>query len=231
MSQTGHTSEEIFEILKNEILTLQLKPDETLGENRMCERFGVSRTPIRAVLRRLESYGLVEIIPYKGTVITLIDFEEVKQIIYMRAAVEIMVLKDFVDVCTPMIMEKMRYIIRKQRIIVEDGASIEDFYKLDSQLHEVWFKETDKMYLWNLIQESQVQYTRFRMLDILQPQHMCKIIEEHEYLFTLAENKDKAGIEACIAGHLYGGVERVSRKIETDCAAYFVKHEETTNKK
>ena len=44
----------VFETLKREILDLQLKPGQSISENEICERFGVSRTPVREALRRLQ---------------------------------------------------------------------------------------------------------------------------------------------------------------------------------
>ena len=92
------SSEYMYQVLKNEILTLEIKPGEPMSENDLCKRFGVSRTPVRSALQRLLDAGLVTIVPYKGTTASLLNFEEIRQLIYMRVAVESMVLRDFIDV-------------------------------------------------------------------------------------------------------------------------------------
>ena len=98
------SSEYMYQVLKNEILTLEIKPGEPMSENDLCKRFGVSRTPVRSALQRLRDAGLVTIVPYKGTTASLLNFEEIRQLIYMRVAVESMVLRDFIDVCTPILL-------------------------------------------------------------------------------------------------------------------------------
>ena len=61
----------VFETLKREILDLRLKPGQMISENDICDRFGVSRTPVRDALRLLQEQGFVETVPYRGTYVTL----------------------------------------------------------------------------------------------------------------------------------------------------------------
>lgn len=218
----SNNTEAIFEQLREEILGLVLKPGQTVGENELCGRFGVSRSPIRTVLRRLEGCGLVEIIPYKGTYVTLLNFDEVAQMIYLRTAVESKVIRDFMGIATPIIMEKIRYIIRKQMVLTNSRFDNSDFYQLDSQLHEVWFHETGKMHLWDMIQQAQVQYTRFRMLDISTALAYTQIIEEHSRLFEIIEAGDAAEVEPLMQKHLYGGIDRLQKKIHAEFSDYFI---------
>ena len=168
-----------------------------------------------------EAEGLVDVVPYKGTTVTLLRLDDIEQRIYMRIAIESMVLRDFIDVCTPILLEKVRYIIRKQTVLMEGQFSSAEFYALDSQLHEIWFKATGKQLLWQLIQQSQVNYTRFRMLDIVAVQNYEAIMEEHHRMFTAIEQKDKAAIEPLVRLHMYGGLNRLGRRIETDFREYF----------
>ena len=53
--------EDIYQTLEYEIVTLKIKPGETISENQLCKRFGISRTPVRAALQRLEQNGFVQI--------------------------------------------------------------------------------------------------------------------------------------------------------------------------
>ena len=72
MATLQHT-DELYHILEDEICALKILPGEALSENQLCKRFGVSRTPIRSVLQRLEQNRFVQIIPCKGTIVTAID--------------------------------------------------------------------------------------------------------------------------------------------------------------
>ena len=59
------TNDDIYQILESEIVSLKTAPGDALSENSLCQRFHVSRTPIRSVLQRLEQNRFVDIIPYK----------------------------------------------------------------------------------------------------------------------------------------------------------------------
>jgi len=221
-----YSSEYIYHILSDEILNLGIKPGQTISENELCDRFSVSRTPVRTALQRLHSAGLVDVIPYKGSVVTLLNLDDISQMIYMRVAIESKVIRDFMELCTPILEEKLRYIIRKQTVIIEDECEISKFYQMDSQLHEVWFKVTKKERLWEQIQKSQVNYTRFRMLDIVAVQNFKEIIEEHTQLFNIICQKDTAAVEPLIHKHMYGGINRLGNRINTEFKDYFQPIEE-----
>lgn len=214
-------SENIYEILQNEILNLTLKPGQSISENELCERFGVSRTPIRTTLARLQTEGLINVIPYKSSTVSLLSFDDIVQMIYLRVAVEIAVLHDFIDISTPMLEEKIRYIIRKQAVLIGGEFEPSDFFVLDSRLHEIWFKAVKREKLWEMIQRSQINYTRFRMLDITASQHFDEIIKEHENIFDLILKKDKEGIKLIIYNHLNGGISRLCEQTQTECSRYF----------
>ena len=220
----GPGSDMIYRTLEKEILDLKIKPGEALTENDLCARFNVSRTPIRSVLQRLQENGLVTITPYKTTTVTLLDYDIIGQIIYQRVAVESMVLRDFIRICSPLLVEKLRYLIRTSRVLLEGDFETADFYELDSRLHEVWFIETKKHYLWECIQNSQSNYSRFRMLDIVEAKDFGSIVREHEELLDIIVRKDYDAIEPLFVRHLNGGITRLGDLVYTTLKSYFIQH-------
>lgn len=75
------TSRHLYEELRKEILTLELAPGEPVDENGLAERYGVSRSPVREALIRLEADGLVRLTPNKGAIVTPLHLEEFPQYI------------------------------------------------------------------------------------------------------------------------------------------------------
>ena len=69
----------IFDVLRDEILSLDLAPGQLIDEASLAERFDVSRSPVREALVRLGSEGLVNTIPNKGTVVAGLNVEELPQ--------------------------------------------------------------------------------------------------------------------------------------------------------
>lgn len=218
----SYASRDIFRILEHEIITLKIEPGTCLSENTLCARFGVSRSPIRSVLQELRLCGLVTVTPYKGTLVTLMDFDIINQIIYQRMAVETFVLEDFMKTLNLLDLEKIRHNISSIRQLIEgETFDASQFYALDSQLHEIWFTATRKNYLWESIQKSDCHYTRFRMLDIVEIKNFEQIAQEHEAILAALEKGDATAIRPLIQKHLFGGVTRLGSLIFTELKDYF----------
>lgn len=212
----------VYQVLKKEILDLELKPGQLIKENEICERFSVSRTPVRDALRMLQEQGFVITVPYRGIYVTLLSLSNIKQMIYMRVAVETMVMRDFTEIATPLIMEDIYYMLRKQKALIQTpDFKPEQFYRLDAELHGIWFEATRKKKLWELLQEQQLHYTRFRMLDFVTETDFTRIIHEHSGLLRLLEQKEEKGLEEALKKHLYISMTRMKYAIEVEYKEYF----------
>ena len=89
MKKRGITiSEELADSLRDDIISGKYKPREHLTEALICERYQVSRTPVREAIRQLEAAGLVRFIPYHGAVITDFDGDEIRNIYETRILLE-----------------------------------------------------------------------------------------------------------------------------------------------
>lgn len=214
--------EQVLNTLKQEILTLELKPGQSISENEICMRFDVSRTPVREALRRLQEQGFVHTIPYSGTYVTLLNLKNIKEMIYMRVAVELMVIRDFMKIATPLLYEEVRHQIRCQELLIQDSSfEPESFYKMDAQLHAIWFQATGKTSLWNFIQAQQLHYTRFRMLDFATETDFDRIVKEHAQMLSCMEAGDEPGLEEMLKRHLYISITRMKYAIESEYKDYF----------
>lgn len=219
---TKNRGEFVYDTMKKEILKLELKPGQPISENEICARFDVSRTPVREALRRLQEQGFVHTIPYSGTIVTRLNMDTIRQMIYMRVAVELMVMRDFRKIATPMMLEEVRFMIRKQELLIEQpGFVSEQFYPLDASMHALWFEATDKAKLWEFIQDQQLHYTRYRVLDFVTETDFTRIIREHNHLLELLENGDDPGLEEALKAHLYISMTRMKHAIEVEYRDYF----------
>jgi DNA-binding GntR family transcriptional regulator len=75
----------IYQELKNQIILLERKPGAVIREKEIMEVFGVSRTPVRETLMRLEMDGLVRIIPNVGTFVAEVSFQQLKDVFEIRS--------------------------------------------------------------------------------------------------------------------------------------------------
>lgn len=213
----------VFETLKSDILNLSIKPGQAIIEMDVCKRFGVSRTPVRTAFQRLSDSGLIDIIPYKGSRASLIDLSIVNQSIFMRAAIEEKVIKEYIDLYDEYSLCDVHNLLGKQKILLDrnDFTAVQ-FYQIDSDLHHIWFSRLKYDYLWNLIQTLDVHYTRFRILDLVDDaSHFTEIYKEHLKLAEAIDNKNKDMALRIIDDHLQGGIRRLKEQIVTKFSSYF----------
>lgn len=218
---TGFTNDEIYAILETELVSLKISPGDVLSENSLCQRFHVSRTPIRSVLQRLQQNRFVDIIPHKGTIVTPINLDIVNQMIYQRVAIETMVFRDFVLSCSPTDAERARYCLQ----VMEEAAKATDdlehfdinvFLEKDFYMHEVWFRSTGKMFLWERLTTPHPDYSRFIRLDIVGAKNVPDVLDDHRNMMRLIDEKRIDGIEELMSRHLYGGVRRLGGCLFSD---------------
>ncbi|MBN1776659.1 MAG: GntR family transcriptional regulator [Clostridiales bacterium] len=229
MTENKLSTNEIYTLLVNEICYLKHLPGDVLSEHLLCQRFGLSRTPVRGVLQRLQQTGYVTISSNKGTTVTSIDFNIVSQMIYQRIAVETKVLIDFIKIGNAYDIEAVNHLILES-IKLKDSMDISptdqqmmEFYDIDNNMHKVWFSSTNKLYIWDMFVRQNAHYSRFKALDMKNKQNYDELIAEHKALFDLIRNKDITGIEESLSAHLNGGVKRLGNRIFTDLSYLFVK--------
>lgn len=219
--------EQIYKILSNEILRFVHKPGDAISEHYLCERFSLSRTPMRSVLQRLQENGLVRIIPRKGSIVTRLNYDIIDQFIYERVAVETMVLRDFIRICTPADVEKVRYANQQLAALGKinrtdpQAFDVNRFLELDHAMHEIWFRATHKTFLWNRLTSEQSSYTRFCTLDILYGNNTEDVMAEHTQMVELIDTRNTEALEELIRRHLYGGMRRLSGLVFTTFNDYF----------
>lgn len=214
--------DDVYEMLKSDILNLTVKPGQVLTEQEICEKYNISRTPSRDVLQRLRNDGLVVAIPYKANYVSLLSLDTINQMIYMRNAIETKVIKDAVEILDEAFVASLEYNLKRQELLLKGDFSPEEFYEIDGAFHKTWFEKTKKCAVWDQIQKSQVHYTRFRMLDIVVVKNFYAIYEEHKNLVELIKNKQIDAIETYMTRHLNGGAIRLGDKIFNEFADYFI---------
>lgn len=219
--------DEIYSAVENDILFWELKPGEQISENSLCQRFQVSRTPAREVLQRLHINGYVKIESRKATTVSLLDYEQIAQMIYQRVAVETFILEDFINIANGFDIERMKYFFQKMEEIKQSmgknpsDAQIELFYQYDSAFHKLMFQTTNKLFLWHQLQHGNSHYNRFKMMDMKLNENFNDVTEEHGAILQAVIQKDTSALKQIVATHLNGGVRRMGAELFTTYKAYF----------
>lgn len=214
--------EEVYLDLENKILNFTYEPGRTITEQEISKEYNISRTPCRDVFQKLKMSGLVKSVPFKSNHVALLDLDLIRQNIYMRTAIEFMVIKDTIRSLDEKIIADLEYNLKLQEILLKSNFLPNEFYKLDCEFHKIWFKHTDNLLIWDQIQKSQVHYNRFRMLDIVAIKDFEAIYEDHKLLVEIIKEKNYEELENRIRKHLNSGITRLKDKINEEFSKYFI---------
>lgn len=204
------SSERIYHTLRQEILTLVLKPGEQLREDDLARRFGVSRSPVRAAVSRLSAERLLRVVPHKGTFVTEIEMDYVRQLIFLRTSVELRMLPLLCRKAPPDLFGRMEENLERQRLLLGGNFEPVQFYRLDNRFHEMYFNSMELDAVWKLLQQFYVHYTRFRVLDMQQSGLFRQFYEEHRRILELMRQGDAEALCSLMVRHLESPFERIT---------------------
>lgn len=111
-SEQRRKFEMMYKMLRTRICLLDYAPGQRLSEEKLAEAFGVSRTPLRRVLARLESEGLLKSVQSVGTIVTDVDIEELTQTYQLRMELAELIGRLSPVAVTPALVERCRNILR-----------------------------------------------------------------------------------------------------------------------
>jgi DNA-binding GntR family transcriptional regulator len=217
------TGEQIYHELRSDILSLAYKPGQLISENAIAAHYQVSRSPIRGVFTRLANEKLLDVKPQKGTYVSLLDIEYIREIIYMRTIVEKDVLCQTARSITGELSRELAANLQQQKVLAARGrqADLSSYYKLDSAFHESCFRHIGRQRLWHILQDSQVHYHRFRMLDIVSQEILDKLWQQHDSIYQALCRQDEHQISQILQDHLQDGLNRIEKQVMTEHPEYF----------
>ncbi|MGL5540635.1 MAG: GntR family transcriptional regulator [Erysipelotrichaceae bacterium] len=208
------SSEYVYQELKKQIMFLQLRPGQQINETETADRFKVSRTPIREAFRRLEMEGLIDIKPQSGTTVSLIDIDEISDILYIREKLELSVLQEIKNLSESQIIKLRVLLLQEKEMIDHDGDLFEmsqKFLELDNRLHEKFFTLANKSSIWKRISQDQPHYNRIRVLtNVYVKSDLYKLYEEHVAIVSALVNQDYQTLTDLYKKHVYGGMESLA---------------------
>jgi len=184
--------------LRNAILEGRFKPGERLNEQKLCRLMGVSRTSIREAMRQLETEGLVTTIANKGPIVTEITLEQAKDIYEVRAQLESLAVRLFVERADDSQVATMAVNVTKlkQSALKED---LSEFLKATNEFYDVLSKGCNNKVVYSFLRSLIVRVSFLRTASLSTPGRMEKSAAEIKRILNAIEKRDsQAACEACV---------------------------------
>jgi DNA-binding GntR family transcriptional regulator len=178
----GNVTVYVTDTLRQAIVTLGLKPGEAIDKGAVCERLGVSRFPVSEALARLQTEGLVDILPQRGSIVSLVRIADVLEYMLIRKALEAEAVRVVAGNHSPELIDTLERNMRYQRA----AAEIEDqqgFHQRDLEFHDIIFGDMSFTRVKSVIEATRANLDRARRL-ILTPRRLEVTIAEHEKILA-----------------------------------------------
>ncbi|WEG15023.1 GntR family transcriptional regulator [Pullulanibacillus sp. KACC 23026] len=195
----GLTRDFIYQTIKEQILSLTLKPGTKLSEKEVAAALEVSRTPVRESFLKLAQEELLEIYPQSGTIVSLIDLDHVEEDRFIRESIERSVIqlacyefKEELKLETNLVMQEL--CLEKQEF--------SRLFELDEQFHKLLFEGSQKQRTWEFLHQSNSHLNRLRRLRVNSSMDWSVIVSQHKEIFQYIKEKEPQKAEEAMANHL-----------------------------
>jgi DNA-binding GntR family transcriptional regulator len=196
----GSVTQSVTDALRRAIITLELRPGETLDKSAICARLGVSRFPVSEALARLQVEGLVDILPQRGSAVSLVRIADVTEYMLIRKALECEAVRVLVGNHTDGLVAELGASLIEQR-----GAAERDdrelFHAHDLEFHELLLAGMSFTKIKAAIEAARANLDRARRL-IITPRRLTYSINEHQAVFDAILANDALAAMTAMRAHI-----------------------------
>lgn len=204
------SSAQIASILREAIITGELKPGTRLREAELSKSFNISRSPIREAFRILEPEGLVQITPNKGAIVVQLDEKDLEDIYELRMLLELHAVRVACKQMTEENLEELKALFKE----MESKLDLKDYVgylKVSHDFHEYYMKKCENERLFNVFRILRNNILAIQIFAYSYPDHSLDSLEEHRKVLDAFFKKDADRAEECLRKHLDSGYVRAQR--------------------
>lgn len=220
-SRPATVSEQVFEALHRQIVTVELPPGTRLSEAEVARAMAVSRQPVRDAFWRLSQLGLVVVRPQRATVVSPISPSAVMQARFVRTAIEIETLRLALGRFGPAEFAELDAILAEQAEAI-GGEERERFHALDDAFHRRIGALAGVGHVWALIRENKAHTDRVRLLSLTSGADLA--LADHRAILAALRAGDGEGAAAAMRQHL-GRIVDILARIREEHADYVAEDE------
>ncbi len=186
--------------IRENIISLKLKPGSSVSENELARELGISRTPVREALQELAKSNLIEVYPQRGCIIAHIDFDIVDEMVFLRRVLEKAVVEELCDCITEENIQEIEKNIQLQEFYLNNKLP-DKIIELDNEFHRSLFIMCNKERIYNLMEGTQGHFDRIRTLSMYSVKDI-KIVADHKAILNAIKSGNKTLAAEFIVKHL-----------------------------
>ena len=191
----------VCEHIRQAIIDGTFSPGERLMEIQLADEMGVSRTPVREAIRKLELEGFVVMIPRRGTYVANISIKDINDVYEIRICLDVLAAGLAAERITEEELEDLK------KLLVEIGTHVADYnlekiVEVDTAFHDILYTASRNERLRNIISNLREQITGIRGTSMNYPGRLADTMAEHRLLVERIAARDVEGAQAAARVHL-----------------------------
>lgn len=204
----------VFTTLRKAILMGDLKPGERLMEIHLAQKLGVSRTPVREAIRKLELEGLVLMIPRKGAVVAEITVQDLEDVLEVRMALEELSVR---TACRRITKEQLQELQSRAEDFKQSihGDDLGACAQADEVFHDLIYEATANNRLIQMVNNLREQMYRYRMEYLKDTGTHAILVKEHEEILKALEQQNEKKALDAIMKHIERQKEHIISVLNT----------------
>ena len=203
----------VFNTLRRAILRGELVPGQRLMEIQLADKMGVSRTPVREAIRKLELEGLVVMIPRKGAEVAHISGKNLRDVLEVRRALEELAGELACERMTAEDFKKLEQANHKfASVLGSDDITV--LGQADEAFHGLIYQSTDNDRLVQMVNHLREQMYRYRIEHLKDKNQRNILLEEHQDIMRALAARDVDAVRKAIRTHINKQEEQIARMIK-----------------
>jgi len=194
---------QVHEILRERILKVDLVPGTVLSRSDLQTEFGISQTPVRDALMRLQEEGMVDVYPQYATVVARIDINHARQAQFLRLSIELEAVRRLTEEQSTATAAELTEILLRQRAVAAP-ETYDRFDEIDREFHRHLYERTGIEELWANVRRQSVHLDRLRRLNLPMPGKMQTVLADHEAIVEGIRSGKVEAATAALRKHLSG---------------------------
>lgn len=208
--------QDVFDYLKNAIIDQTITPGSRLVESKIADMLGISRTPLREALHKLEREEWIEKNPSGGFHVVTLTKDDIEQTFGIRSVLEAYaarlaaenhMIKDLVP------LEKK---IKEFKICLELKEDSDKLQIINTEFHDILYSLSNSPKLIKMINQLRAQISRFRQIILKQYEYALQSNDDHVKMLDAIKNRDGDMVEQLVRAHIINGKEAVLSQLNKE---------------
>ncbi|NLY82791.1 MAG: GntR family transcriptional regulator [Clostridiales bacterium] len=198
---TQPLSNNLFCLIRKDILSGTIKSGIKLTEQSICEKYNVSRTPVREALRQLESEGLIENIPNRGAFVIGLNNRDISDMFELRRIAEVQAIEWAIDRMSDEVIDSLEETFEFMEFYTLKN-DIDKVLSINTTFHGILYKATGNKMLQQMLTSYQVYLKHSAPPSYISDDYLTTILAEHKAIFEAVKSKNIAAGKNAMDYHI-----------------------------